>query len=193
MNFDIYATPMALPYPMYGPPVYKAAENSGLSSSSLSCTTHEEQTLGLAPADCVAVNGNWCGIELSSYTNETECWNASAACWNQSTVCYATAQPTGYQGCKAWEAKCDGIDDACNAKNFTGPPSAGKMLTPAPAPMVGSLQIVKGRDVVEHTETEAPKATTSNTVVKGDARMGMSQRKRRRGGDGEGLVWFTGV
>ena len=153
MTFDIYATPMALPYPMYGPPVYKAASTVNPTSykfrSKSEATTdnnsddHVNQTFGLQPSGCVATNGNWCGIELSQYSGEAGCWNASAACWNQTTVCYATQQPTGYQGCKAWEAKCDGIDDQCNADNYDGPPDAGKILTPSPTPLVGGDHVVK--------------------------------------------------
>lgn len=153
MTFDIYATPMALPYPMYGPPVYEATSQAGSTSSKIGfkseSTTdknvnhHVNQNLGLEPSDCVATNGNWCGVELSAYSDETGCWNASAACWNQTTVCYATQQPTGYGGCKAWEAKCDGIDDQCNAENYYGPPDAGKILTPAPTSLVGGDQIVR--------------------------------------------------
>jgi hypothetical protein len=51
-------------------------------------------------------------------------------CFQQDTLCYSSSPPTGSKNCPIWEAKCDGIQAACNAGNFNGPPNQGKDLNP---------------------------------------------------------------
>jgi len=128
MTFNIY-TPDPFPYPMYGPEVYKSSTSNSRHrvKPRSSYTTQNE---GILPANCVVENGNWCGIELESYSTDAACWAQSKICWEQSDVCYGTAAPTGYQGCTAWENKCHANDDACNAGNHIGPLNKGKILTP---------------------------------------------------------------
>lgn len=125
MTFDIWTVPMALPYPIPGPVVYAPTSNSTTHMSTL------VQTEGLWPAHCVLENANWCGTELSDYTTEDGCWNASTNCWAQCTDCFDSAPPTGSVNCPIWEAKCTDIQSQCRAGNFDGPPNAGKILTPA--------------------------------------------------------------
>lgn len=70
MSFNIYKTPMALPYPMFGPPVYvSTASKRDVEERAV------QQTEGLTPAGCVLENGNWCGMELASYSTMDGCWN----------------------------------------------------------------------------------------------------------------------
>ena len=126
LTFSLYDQPMKLPYPMFGPPVYTASSSSKRSISRRAM----QQTQGLEPANCVLQNVNWCGIEIDSYSDETGCWDASTQCWDQATTCYNSSGPTGSKNCPTWETKCKGIQAACNAGNFNGPPDAGKVLTP---------------------------------------------------------------
>ena len=211
MTFNIYKKPLALPYPMYGPPAYKAggsrakranpsespaetddtaeddssdegsgdeggdaegdatndyaaestsdtaasspallsespvaptsASTPGPSAASIpiknersssSSSSGSGQTEGLKPEGCIMVNANWCGFEVKSYTDENGCWSSSADCWKQSRACFDQAPPTGAKNCDLWNDKCNHLDSTCNAKQFTGPPDAGKDLTPTP-------------------------------------------------------------
>ena len=124
VTFNIYAQPLALPYPMPGPAV------SSLNCSSSTPST-QKQTIGLKPANCVLESANWCGIELAPYTDEKGCWNASASCWKQCSECYDEAPPTGSAGCRIWEGKCTAIQKGCGSGSFVGPPDMGRVLTPA--------------------------------------------------------------
>ena len=145
MTFSIWKEPMALPYPMFGPKPYAPSANPQRraaaavpSLSLLPRTSQSTQQTGLVPADCVFENDNWCGLELPSYADEAGCWKASQACWDQGEHCWHDAAATGGRRCDVWEAKCKGIQDACNARNFVGPPNQGKIITP-PLPKPGSL------------------------------------------------------
>lgn len=120
--YNIYGTPLALPYPIPGPKVTTFEDNG--------TTTQKTQNEGRKPKGCVDENDNWCAFEVPSYTDETGCWASSKKCWDQSKVCWATALPTGGDGCTRWDGKCNALDDACNNNDFTGPPNAGKDLTP---------------------------------------------------------------
>lgn len=128
LTFNIYDSPLKLPYPTFGPDVYNA---TALTDDT--CVGSElVQTEGLKPPGCVLENANWCGIELDAYANEAGCWNASNSCWDQSKTCFGTNPPTGAANCYIWNNKCYTLDDACEAGNYTGPPDQGKQLTPAP-------------------------------------------------------------
>jgi Auxiliary Activity family 9 (formerly GH61) len=198
MTFNIYSTPLALPYPMYGPKAYEAGGSQASPSPSVSASaspasssravayssapaygeatdsagdnSDEEcdategndttadagaastsssaagssatpvvtnnqspvngQSEGLKPEGCILENANWCGFEVKSYTDENGCWSSSADCWKQSQDCYDKTPPTGYKNCEIWGDKCNHLDDTCKAKQFPGPPDAGKDLTP---------------------------------------------------------------
>lgn len=69
MSYNIYTTPLALPYPMPGPPVYQPGSVNGSGSYP------PPQSEGLKPEGCIFVNGNWCGYEVPSYTDQNTCWN----------------------------------------------------------------------------------------------------------------------
>lgn len=155
MTFNIYDRPLALPYLMYGPPVYTAGGDQATpsapedrypsvsSNAKIADTASEDaagqsekvvngQAEGLKPEGCIMVNGNWCGFEVRSYTDEKGCWSSSAECWTQSKDCYDNAPPTGAKNCDLWGDKCNHLDDSCHAQQFYGPPDAGKDLTPTP-------------------------------------------------------------
>ncbi len=72
MTFNIWAQPMKLPFPDFGPPVYTA----GSSKRSIKARAMT-QTIGLKPDACVMENNNWCGFMPSSYTDQTGCWAVS--------------------------------------------------------------------------------------------------------------------
>lgn len=136
MTFDIYATPMALPYPMFGPPSY--VSGSAASQGSQGPST---QTEGLKPDGCIMENANWCATEVPSYTDETGCWAASSDCWVKSQSCYDNATPIGSSKCDLWDDKCNHLDDTCNNGIFQGPPDAGTDLTPMPPALDGSMAV----------------------------------------------------
>lgn len=126
VKFNIYNP--VFPYTVPGPLPYQSIASDSLKSLGVSQVS---QTEGMVPANAVLINANWFGTELDSYTDEAGCWNASNACWKQATSCYDMAPPTGSKNCPLWEAKCKGIDSACNAGDFSGPPNKGTDLTPA--------------------------------------------------------------
>ena len=126
-SFNIWAEPLALPYPLPGPDVYTTSSNAGNQKSRV---TQAQQSEGLLPKNCVLTNANWAGVEVAQYSDEAGCWKASQSCWDQNKACYDSAPPTGHTGCTIWEAKCQGIEDQCNAGNFNGPPNYMKQLNP---------------------------------------------------------------
>ncbi|ORY18295.1 glycosyl hydrolase family 61-domain-containing protein [Clohesyomyces aquaticus] len=115
-------------YPVPGPAVAKLSSSSNAAGANVKAQS--TQTQGLKPAGCICQNANWCGTEVSSYSDEKGCWAAGEECWKQNDACYKSSPPTGNAGCKLWEAKCKQIQDACSSGNFNGPPNKGKDLTP---------------------------------------------------------------
>jgi hypothetical protein len=126
VTYDIYAKPLALPYPNVGP----APIDTSSSGSSGSVSSVAQQTIGLDPGNCIAHNGNWCGVEVEKYTSESAGWAQSKICWTQTQACFASAPPTGAAGCTLMETKCNNIDDELNGGTFSGPPNWGKVLDP---------------------------------------------------------------
>ncbi|KAL2840659.1 glycosyl hydrolase family 61-domain-containing protein [Aspergillus pseudoustus] len=139
LTFNIYATPLALPYPMYGPAVYNPSA-AATSSSRANTGTQMTQVRGLKPAGCILQRDDWCGFEVSDYSDQDGCWASSKECWKQADVCWNTAPPTGNKNCQLWQDKCTNIDNNCEAGNWTGPPNKGKVLTPAFKEAGGSLE-----------------------------------------------------
>ncbi|KAH6614332.1 glycosyl hydrolase family 61-domain-containing protein [Boeremia exigua] len=123
-KFDIYNSD-ASTYEMPGPKLATLVSSSAQTANSEAMT----QTEGTKPAGCLAENGNWCGSEVSDYTTEKGCWASGEECWAQAEECFAAAPVTGAAGCKLWQTKCQGINDACTAGDFQGPPNKGKVLT----------------------------------------------------------------
>ncbi|XXG98412.1 hypothetical protein Hte_004735 [Hypoxylon texense] len=134
LTFNIYSP--QFPYPMPGPKVYEPAELATASvSGSASKAVAAKQTEGKVPSDYLIKNANWVGVEVASYSTEAGCWDASSACYDQAATCYDMAPPTGSANCQVWEQKCDGINAACSAGDFNGPPNKGQKLEgedPAP-------------------------------------------------------------
>lgn len=109
-------------YPVPGPAV--AQLKSGVAKSSISASQAE----GQKPEGCILENGNFCAFEVPDYDTENECWAAQQNCWDQQAVCWDSIQPTGGEGCDVLTKRCDALNAACNAKQWTGPPNKGKML-----------------------------------------------------------------
>lgn len=139
---------------MPGPSVAKLVAKSDQAS-----TASSAQTKGLKPEGCLVENANWCGTEVSDYSNEDGCWKASEQCWAQSKECWNSAPPTGGKGCKLWEQKCEDIASACKSKNFNGPPNKGKVLTPEKKSIdVGLIMPTQGGGVAD---SPAPKTSAA--------------------------------
>jgi hypothetical protein len=128
LTYNIYEKPLSLPYPTFGPTVYRpgtsspvltlptsasyaaatatatatqlvtsspAANTQSPQQNDGACAVHivevEKradpliQTEGLKPEGCIFVNGNWCGFEVPSYTNQSSCW-AVSTCRFHSTL-----------------------------------------------------------------------------------------------------------
>ncbi|KAK3067994.1 hypothetical protein LTS18_000850, partial [Coniosporium uncinatum] len=120
LTFNIWETPMALPYPIPGPEV---AELVG--TDSVSANTVQTQTEGETPSGdaCILENANWCGKEVPSYSDEAGCWASQSNCWDQGDVCYHPyggdlGPTTGSAGCDKWQDYCQSLEDLCNAGNF---------------------------------------------------------------------------
>ncbi|KAI6085346.1 glycoside hydrolase family 61 protein [Hypoxylon rubiginosum] len=132
LTFNIYSQQLP-PYPMPGPKVYEPAEQVTAATSSSKLAL--KQTEGKVPSDYLIKNANWAGVEVAAYSTEDGCWEASSACYDQAGTCYDSAPPTGSANCRVWEQKCDGINAACSAGDFNGPPNKGQKLVSAdPAP-----------------------------------------------------------
>ena len=135
MTFNIWQTPMKLPFPQFGPATYTGSS----AKRELDVRTSQtKQTLGLKPANCIMQNNNWCGISLPSSSDEGSCWASSSNCWNQAKTCYDSAGPTGSKNCHNWEDYCTSVENACKSGNFHGPPSADKYLPAKPAMLTSS-------------------------------------------------------
>lgn len=158
--FNIWQTPMALPYPIPGPAVAELT-----SSGSTASDAQTSQTEGLKPAGCLVQNANWCGFEVPSYTDETGCWASGQKCWDQANDCWNSAEKeaTGNAGCALWEAKCQKINDNCNAKNFNGPPANAP--TPAPSSINPPTPIATsgGGDAAAPASSSAPSSSAAAT------------------------------
>jgi hypothetical protein len=130
LGFNVYNP--VFPYPMPGPEVFIPASSS---SSIISSKTAIAQTQNRVPENYLIKNANWVGLEVSSYSTEDGCWAAAEECWDQTDQCYDSAPPTGNANCHVWESKCKGINEACDAGNFNGPPSRGiKLKSAEPEP-----------------------------------------------------------
>ncbi|CAG5158153.1 uncharacterized protein ALTATR162_LOCUS5010 [Alternaria atra] len=123
-SFNIYVNKNA-EYRVPGPSVAKLVAKTGQAG-----TPSPTQKEGLKPKGCIVENDNWCGKEVSSYSDQKGCWAASKECWAQGKTCWASMSPTGGAGCQLWQRKCQRIQNACKAKRFVGPPNKGKILTP---------------------------------------------------------------
>ncbi|KAI1770270.1 glycoside hydrolase family 61 protein [Hypoxylon cercidicola] len=131
LTFNIYSP--QFPYTMPGPKVYEPTSPATIAASSSKVTL--KQTEGKLPSTYLIKNANWIGVEVADYSTEDGCWEASSACYDQAATCYDSAPPTGSANCLVWEQKCDGINAACSAGDFNGPPNKGeKLVSKDPAP-----------------------------------------------------------
>lgn len=73
LTFNIYESPMKLPYPRVGPEVWKGASKEKRDESSTMT-----QDKGLKPEGCILVRDDWCGFEVPAYEDENGCWEVSA-------------------------------------------------------------------------------------------------------------------
>ncbi|KAI9789145.1 MAG: hypothetical protein M1833_002762 [Piccolia ochrophora] len=131
LSFNLYISPLELPYPALGPKLYQGSSSSRRAKLAVR-QNGSKQSEGLKPKDCVCVNANWCGTEVPSYTDEPGCWASAEDCWQKNQECYESAPASGNRGCDAWNKKCHAIADACNSKSFPGPPNKGEDITPEP-------------------------------------------------------------
>ncbi|KAI0805841.1 lytic polysaccharide monooxygenase [Xylaria sp. FL0064] len=149
-----YANPKK-PYPMMGPEPFVPAPVLTASSGKVI-----HQTEGEIPDSCILLNGNWCGVEVPSYTNNlTDCWNAVKDCWSQADACWAQQLPSGGRNCEVWGDKCKDIDAHCSANDFTGPPAYQLKSNdyPAPGPIPAALN---AEDVPKDTSSSETPSTT---------------------------------
>jgi hypothetical protein len=99
LTYNIYDEPLQLPYPSFGPPVYKPSSSSRRdiegatfalgrpikqiktpnvdTEKKPSTPSAPKQKEGLKPKGCIMQNANWCGFEVPSYNKEDDCWNVS--------------------------------------------------------------------------------------------------------------------
>lgn len=166
VSFNIWTQPLALPYAIPGPEVF----NPVLPQSPVQAkVVQAKQTTGAIPSDCILKNANWCGFEVPSYTDEDGCWASSQKCWDQNSNCYDSAPPSGSANCKVWEAKCKGIQDACAAKNFQGPPVYELKAVEAAVPgAIPGAAEVKGTEVqggAGAAETVAPAVDVQSSTT----------------------------
>lgn len=69
MTYNIWAVPLKLPFPDFGPPVYIASSTK----RSVQARTIA-QTIGVKPEACVMTNANWCGFMPPEYSDQTSCY-----------------------------------------------------------------------------------------------------------------------
>lgn len=161
VHFDIYNGDNSK-YQVPGP----AVANFTHGASASGAQTKQEE--GLVPEDCIAQNANWCGKEVASYTDETGCWASGEDCWKQGDACWAAAPPTGGKVCELWNAKCQGINDGCKAKQFSGPPKKGEVLTPKRETIdIGLIiPVVGGGNVDSSPSAPSPSQEASSAAPK---------------------------
>ncbi|KAI9747127.1 MAG: hypothetical protein M1835_002212, partial [Candelina submexicana] len=165
MTFNIWDTPMKLPYPSFGPPVYKSSSKRAEISTR---TDGSGQTEGLKPADCVLQNGNWCAKEVPKYNDEKSCWASNKNCWDQSDACYKAAQPVGHYGCTTWESRCNAVENACKAGNFNGPssfnyPTLGQLSQSSSTQQAPSSQSSTASDMSSSYKSSDSKSSSGST------------------------------
>jgi hypothetical protein len=157
VHINIYEDDLAN-YTKPGPPVTKFVA-SGTATGSDAQTAQKE---GLRPGNAIIENANWFGYEVPDYSNETGCWASGEKCWRMLDGCWASAPPTGNKGCKIYQNKCQGINDACDAQQFTGPPNKGQVLSPTLGSIdIGTVMATVGGGVDSSPQTAAANANVA--------------------------------
>ncbi|XP_014551014.1 lytic polysaccharide monooxygenase, partial [Bipolaris victoriae FI3] len=157
-SFDIYNRDKST-YELPGPKLAKLTAKSAQNAKSGQTT----QTEGQKPTGCLVENANWCGVEVADYSDEKGCWASSKQCWQQANKCFDTAPITGSAGCKLWQTKCQGINDACKARKFQGPPNKNRVLVQEKKKINVGAMLSGGIDSsnVDTTPKETPKKTST--------------------------------
>jgi hypothetical protein len=119
--YDLHRPEYIIP----GPKVF--FPSSGTPSKVKAVSPLSEDQGGI-PDECLIVSGNWCGVEVPSYTTLDGCWASHKNCWDQADACHDTAPATGHLACEAWAEKCHALNDACHAEQLPGPPNKGQKL-----------------------------------------------------------------
>ncbi|KAL4754396.1 hypothetical protein BDW72DRAFT_166778 [Aspergillus terricola var. indicus] len=143
LTYNIYTEPLELPYPSFGPSVYQPNASASTTNAKVS-GAQATQKDGLQPEGCILVRDDWCGYEVSSYSDEEGCWASSKECWTQADGCWGTYLPTGNKNCQIWQDKCTEIDTQCSEGNWNGPPNKGKVLTPELEGLDASMKVFSG-------------------------------------------------
>ncbi|KAK8212279.1 glycosyl hydrolase family 61-domain-containing protein [Phyllosticta capitalensis] len=129
VDFNVYASPLALPYDTPGPAVADLVTDA---SAAVTKNTLKQME-GQVPSGAILEMAGWCAYEVSAYSDMDGCYAAAKDCWAQQGDCwdYASTLPTsGSPWCDLLTDKCQGIDDKCDAGDYYGPPDSGKDLTP---------------------------------------------------------------
>lgn len=75
LTYNLYSEPLELPYPSFGPAVYKPDANAKAASAARASSGKQAvQKKGLEPEGCILVRDDWCGFEVPSYSDEEGCW-----------------------------------------------------------------------------------------------------------------------
>ena len=79
VTFNIYKTPLALPYSMPGPAVAELVSSGGANGATCggSASAAPTQTEGLEPEGCILTNAGFCATESPDYSDEKGCWDVS--------------------------------------------------------------------------------------------------------------------
>ncbi|KAH8713123.1 putative endo-beta-1,4-glucanase D [Beauveria bassiana] len=110
-------------YPMPGPSVYAPSSSSSSSSSSAKSLKQATLSKGAVPQNCLLKNANWCAQEVAPYTDMTGCWASVKDCYDQSKSCWDSAPASGSANCYTWSDYCTAMNDACERKEWRGPPA----------------------------------------------------------------------
>lgn len=204
VTFNVYnnkGTKYTMPGPpVYAPPAPSVAGSAGSASGAKAALAAaapmvKVQNDGIIPADCLIKNGNWCGVEVASYSGEAACYRAAEDCYDQQGACYDSSGPTGSPNCEVWGRKCDAIQATCRSgKSASGPPNKGQKLKaeepPAPGP-IPSMITGPGADVAVVGSSPASSSSGSSTSS-GSSSSGGGSGGQSTGGYGGSSPGSTG-
>ncbi|KAH8173337.1 glycosyl hydrolase family 61 domain-containing protein [Sarocladium implicatum] len=173
LTYNIYRSELP-EYPIPGPSVF----NPTLSSDAKVITKKQEQ--GVIPSDCLVKNANWCGKPLSTFSDESGCWDTVTECWDQAETCWDSVPPSGYANCEVWQTYCKSVEKQCKGGDFsngvakfTGKEVFAGLPGDIPAPygsfnesiVGGGTGGTKPKDVSEGANNGEVASTTSSTAV----------------------------
>lgn len=126
LAFDIYKEPMPA-YPIPGPAVFVPTSRAPASLKKLLAK-------GAVPPSCLLKNANWCANPVGTYSDMKGCWAGVKDCYDQSKMCWDSAPASGSANCYTWSDYCSNMNDACERKEYEGPPRFEGKEKFAPAP-----------------------------------------------------------